>query len=233
MTRFAPIRLLSGLALAALLTSCAGSGAGVDTAADGGAASAAEHSSGPAASTANDSADAGSTDAATSSGTGPGGAGNADGAGNPGGPGGDPAGGGGTDVEAQGNPGAPGDVSVFEEAGVPFSALRDDAAGKCADGVCTLLEPVVGAGNPDDLGTVDDCIIQSQDDISYDPPAQDGFFQRGATVQATVDCTVQDSGTDGTDGTDGTGDTSTTDGDGSDTSVDTGDQQPPADGSQG
>ena len=232
MTRFAHARLLSGLALAALLTSCAGSGAGVDTTADGAAASAAEHSSGPAAATGNDSADAGGTDAATSSGTGPDGAGNADGAGNPGAPGGDPAAGG-TDVEAQGNPGAPGDVSVFEEAGVPFSVLRDDAASKCADGVCTLLEPVVGAGNPDDLGTVDDCIIQSQSDIAYDPPAQDGFFQRGATVQATVDCTVQDSGTDGTDGTDGTGDTSTTDGDGSDTSGDTGDQQPPADDSQG
>ena len=122
-------------------------------------------------------------------------------AGNPGGPGGsgDEAG---TDVEAGGNPGAPGDVAVFEEAGVPHSVLRDDAASRCAHGVCTLLEPVATAGNPDDVGGLDECVIQQQSDIHYQPPAENGFFQKGATVQAEVDCTADGSNPDGTDGTD-------------------------------
>ena len=125
-------------------------------------------------------------------------------AGNPGGPGGsgDEAG---TDVPQGGNPGAPGDVAVFEEAGVPHSVLRDDAANKCADGVCTLLEPVATVGNPDDVGGLDECIIQQQSDIHYEPPAKDGLFRKGATVQADVDCTADESTTDGTDGTDTSG----------------------------
>ena len=126
-------------------------------------------------------------------------------AGNPGGPGGagDEAG---TDVAASGNPGAPGDVAVFEEAGVPHSVLRDDAANKCADGVCTLLEPVATVGDPDDVGGLDECIIQQQSDIHYKPPAKDGLFQKGATVQADVDCTTDDPPTlGGTDGSDTSG----------------------------
>jgi hypothetical protein len=123
--------------------------------------------------------------------------------GNPGGPGGsgDEAG---TDVGASGNPGAPGDVAVFEEAGVPHSVLRDDAANKCAHGVCTLLEPVATAGNPDDVGGLDECIIGKQSDIHYTPPAKDGLFSKGATVQADVDCTADESNPDGMNGTDGT-----------------------------
>jgi hypothetical protein len=127
----------------------------------------------------------------------------------PGGPGGDSDGGAdGTDVGAQGgNPGAPGDVAVFEEAGVPFSVLRDDADAKCAGGVCTLADPVVTAGDPSDLGGVEECLIAEQSDISYDPPAQDGLFQKGATVTALVDCTADDSGDSGNQGSgDGTGD---------------------------
>jgi hypothetical protein len=81
--------------------------------------------------------------------------------------------------------------------------LRDDAANKCVHGVCTLLEPVVGAGNPDDLGGVDECLIRKQSDIRYDPPAEGGLFRKGARVQATVDCTTDDSSTDGTSGTNG------------------------------
>jgi hypothetical protein len=129
-------------------------------------------------------------------------------AGNPGGPGGsgDEAG---TDVTAGGNPGAPGDVAVFEEAGVPHSVLRDDAATKCAGGVCTLLEPVATVGNPDDVGGLDECIIDKQSDIHYQPPAKDGLFAKGATVQAHVDCTAGDSNTDGTNGSDTSGSTDT------------------------
>jgi hypothetical protein len=80
---------------------------------------------------------------------------------------------------------------VFEEAGVPFSVLVDDAAGRCADGVCSLQEPVVTDGDPDDVGGVGECLIDEQSDIVYDPPAQNGFFQEGATVTAHVDCTVE------------------------------------------
>lgn len=129
----------------------------------------------------------------------------ADAQGQPGGPGADSDGGGGdADVEAGGgNPGAPGDVAVFEEAGVPFGVLRDDAASACAGGVCTLAEPVVTAGDAADLGGVDECLIPRQSDIHYDPPAENGFFQEGATVTAHVDCTVEDSGSDG-DGGSGT-----------------------------
>ena len=101
-------------------------------------------------------------------------------------PGGDRDAGG--DDSTEGNPGAPGDVAVFEEAGVPFSVLRADAETKCADGVCTLAEPQVEDGDPDDVGGVDECLIKEQSDISYDPPAEGGFFQEGATVTARVDC---------------------------------------------
>jgi hypothetical protein len=163
--RFFAVRFVAGLCLAGMLASCAGGG--VNTAADNAAASAAGH--------------AGPTHDGSH--------------GNPGAPGGDPAAGGGSDVQAQGNPGAPGDVAVFEEAGVPYSVLADDAAGKCAGGVCRLLAPVVGAGNPHDVGGVGECVVRKQSDIRYDPPAQGGFFRHGATVQATVDCTGTDSGT--------------------------------------
>lgn len=189
MVRRPPARCLTVLCLGVVLAGCAGA-TGVDTAADRSAASAAEHVSG-AAEPGQGTTDAGPTrptpTGATPAGDGPGG--------NPGAPGADPAGGGdSTDVVAQGNPGAPGDVAVFEEAGVPYSVLKDDAAGTCADGVCTLLEPVVGAGNPDDVGGIDECVIREQSDIRYDPPARDGSFRHGATVQATVDCTADTSG---------------------------------------
>jgi hypothetical protein len=114
----------------------------------------------------------------------------ADPGGNPGGPGGDTDTGGGGGGGGGGNPGAPGDVAVFEEEGVEHSALREHAATKCANGVCTLLEPVPTAGDPDDVGGLDECIIQKKSDIHYDPPAHDGVFQQGATVQAHVDCTT-------------------------------------------
>jgi len=186
-------RCLSGLCLALMLAACGG-GAGVDTAADDAAASAVENGS-TAVAQGEVSSEAGTTAAAPTSKPD---VGKPDvgksGAGNPGAPGGDPAGDGAPDVEAQGNPGAPGDEAVFEEAGVPFSALRNDAAGRCADGVCTLLDPAIGAGNPDDVEGVDHCVVKKQSDIHYDPPAVDGLFRRGATVQATVDCTVPDSG---------------------------------------
>jgi hypothetical protein len=222
MTGRRPARFLCGFCLAVTLAACAGGG--VNTAADDAAASAAGHVSGAA--TPGRGAggqEAGPTEAATTGGAGDGSRGN------PGAPGADPAGDGGTDAQAQGNPGAPGDVAVFEEAGVPYSVLKDDADSRCANGVCTLLDPVVGAGNPDDLGGVDECVIRKQSDIRYDPPAQGGFFRHGATVQATVDCTVQDSGTDATQTTD---DTQTT-GDGSDTSGETSQDQVPADQPQG
>ena len=229
MTGRSPARFLSGLCMALVLAACGG-GTGVDTASDDAAASAAQHASGTA-QPGEGTTGAGTTEASP---TGRGGAGDGS-RGNPGGPGADPADGGGdaTDVEAQGNPGAPGDVAVFEEAGVPYSVLKDDAAGRCADGVCTLLEPVVGAGNPDDLGGVDECVIQRQSDIRYDPPAEGGLFQRGATVQATVDCTTEDTGA----GNTGAGESST-DGtqpadQGGPTSSGTSQDQVPADEPQG
>ena len=93
---------------------------------------------------------------------------------------------------------------------------------RCADGVCTLLEPVPTAGNPDDVGGLDECIIREQSDIHYDPPAHDGVFQEGATVQAQVDCTTDDS-EESTETTDESGSTETTDdSDGSDADRDDG-----------
>ncbi|MCW2580173.1 MAG: hypothetical protein JWR82_1774 [Blastococcus sp.] len=146
-------------------------------------------------------------------GTSPGSDGTAAEAGAAGAPGGDRDAGG-DDGTAQGNPGAPGDVAVFEEAGVPFSVLRQDAASKCADGVCRLADPRIADGDADDVGGVDECTIKEQADIVYDPPAEGGFFQEGATVTAWVDCDPgndDDSGSDTTDGDSGTTDGSTTD----------------------
>jgi hypothetical protein len=159
-----PVPFLCGAVLAVLLTSCAGRSAGGDAA----AASAAEHNGG--------TVDVGSQDA-----------GPTDPAPTGGGAGGDQG-----DGQAGGNAGAPGDVAVFEEAGVPYFVLRDDAVSRCANGLCRLLEPVP-TGNPDDVGGIDQCIIRTQSDIHYDPPAQNGFFQTGATVQVHVDCTVDQS----------------------------------------
>jgi hypothetical protein len=228
MTGPAPLRFLAGLSLAVVLASCAGGGA--NTAADDAAASAAQHVSGaatPGRGTEGQGTEGQGAGPTTAVPTGHSGAGDGS-RGNPGAPGADPAGDGGADAQAQGNPGAPGDVAVFEEAGVPYSALADDAASRCAGGVCTLLAPVVGAGNPDDLGGVEQCVVQKQSDIRYDPPAQGGFFRHGATVQATVDCTVQDSGSDDTPTTDATPTAGA-----SDTSGDTPQGQVPADQSQG
>jgi hypothetical protein len=192
MTRHSPVRLLASCVFVVLLSSCAGGDTSVDPAA---AASAQGQGGTPR-----------SPQPTTSSADGP--AGDGSQGGNPGGPGGsrDEAGTGGTDVEAGGNPGAPGDVAVFEEAGVPHSVLRNDAATKCAHGVCTLLEPVATAGNPDDVGGLDECIVGKQSDIHYEPPAKDGLFQKGATVQADVDCTTDAPPTlGGTDGSDTSG----------------------------
>jgi hypothetical protein len=132
----------------------------------------------------------------------------ADSGGNPGGPGGDRDTGGGGGGGGGGNPGAPGDLAVFEEAGVAHSVLRDDAATKCADGACTLLDPVPTAGNPENIGGLDECIIRDKSDIHYNPPAQNGRFSKGATVQAQVDCTDENSA--GSEGN-GTGESGTTD----------------------
>jgi hypothetical protein len=190
MTHRPPVGLVSGFVFVVLLCSCA-----TDTAVDPAAAASAQGQG-----STSSSSDA-STDSVDSTGNG------GTDRGNPGGPGGsgDDTGTDGTDVQAGGNPGAPGDVAVFEEAGVPFGVLRDDAATTCADGVCTLLEPVPTVGNPDDVGGLDECIIQKQSDIHYEPPAQDGLFQKGATVQADVDCTTDDSTTLGGDGSDTSG----------------------------
>jgi hypothetical protein len=164
-------------------------------------------------------------------GTNPGSDGTAAEAGAAGAPGGDQAESGGEGT-AQGNPGAPGDVAVFEEAGVPFSVLRQDAASTCAGGVCRLADPRIADGDPGDVGGVDECTIKEQSDIVYDPPADGGFFQEGATVTAWVDC-------DPSDDDDGSGDTTggdTTDGDATDGSTPDGDAtdgSTPDDQSQG
>jgi hypothetical protein len=230
MTGRRPVRILCGLCVAAVLAAC-GPG-GVDPAADEAAASAAGQPSPaaipgggaanqqpvptPAAAPGGDRAGAGSR-------------------GNPGAPGADPAVAGGG-APAQGNPGAPGDVAVFEEAGVPYRVLADDAGSRCTDGVCTLLAPVVGAGRPDDVGGIGECLVHEQSDIRYDPPAQGGLFRHGATVQATVDCTVQDSGTGGTQTGDGSGTSAATSGSSSAATATSGgavQDQAPADRSQG
>ena len=202
------VRLLSAGGLVVLLSGCGASGTTVDPA-DAAAASAVGQDRSTAATTTTTTAD-GASSAAGSQENQP--SSSAPPRGNPGAPGGSRDDAGGTDVQAGGNPGAPGDVAVFEEAGVPHGVLRTDAATTCAGGVCTLLEPVVTAGNPDDLGGVDECLIRARSDIRYDPPAQGGLFQKGATVQAHVDCTAPDSGTGGTTGTDpGNGGTTGTD----------------------
>jgi hypothetical protein len=168
------LRLLFGFLLAVLLSSCAGHGTGVDEAADAAAASAAEHSGAP--DVGGGPGDEGSTAAQPTGG-------------NPGGPGGDPAGGG-ADVTAQGNPGAPGDVAVFEEEHAPYSALVNDAATKCADGVCRLKEPpIILDGHVERVeGGVGKCRIEKKTDILYDPQAQGDLFPHGATVRAQVHC---------------------------------------------
>jgi hypothetical protein len=188
MTRPTLVSLLFGCVLAVPLAACAGTPNVDETAAEAGISSTQTDDGGN-----SSSSDAGSQ-------------------GNPGGPGGDRDTGGGDTGGGGGggNPGAPGDLAVFEEEGVAHSVLRDDAAERCADGACTLLDPVPTAGNPEDVGGLDECIIQSKSDIHYDPPAQNGRFQEGATVQARVDCS--DGNSEGFDGTDETG---TTDGDGS------------------
>jgi hypothetical protein len=187
-------RLLFGFLLAVLLTSCAGRGTGVDEAANASAASVAALNSSGGGGSDGGSQDGGQTDAAP---TGQSGGGGGGGRGLPGAPGGDQAGGG----EDKGNPGAPGDVAVFEEGGgASYGALRDDAATKCAGGVCRLLSPVILDGNPDDVGGVDGCSIQEKTDILYDPPAQGGFFQKGATVTAQVHCASEDNAGGSSDG---------------------------------
>jgi hypothetical protein len=183
MARFPSVRLFCAGVFVVLLSSCAG-GPTAGTS----AATAAGAGTGSSAATATEGGTGGTSGGGTSESQ----------RGNPGGPGGSNDDSGGTDVIAGGNPGAPGDVAVFEEAGVPHSVLRDDAANKCADGVCTLLEPSPTAGHPDDVGGLDECIIQKQSDIHYDPPEQHGLFRKGATVQADVDCTATDSSTETT-----------------------------------
>ena len=208
MTRPSIVSLLFGCLLAMPLAACASTPSVDESAAEAGVSSVPS----------DDGGDSSSSDA--------------DSGGNPGGPGGDAdtggGGGGGGGAGGGGNPGAPGDVAVFEEAGVPHSVLREDAASRCADGVCTLLEPVP-TGNPDDVGGLDECIIREQSDIHYDPPAHDGRFQEGATVQARVDCTTDDS--DGSQTSDsGTTDSGTTDSGTTDSGTS---DQAPADESQG
>jgi hypothetical protein len=212
-------RLLFGFLLAVLLTSCAGRGTGVDEAANASAASVAALNSSGGGGSDGGSQDGGQTDAAP---TGQSGGGGGGGGGLPGAPGGDQAGGG----EDKGNPGAPGDVAVFEEGGgASYGALREDAATKCAGGVCRLLSPVILDGKPDDVGGVDECTIENKTDILYDPPAQGGFFQKGATVTAQVHCPPEDSsggssGRENPAGGDPAGDSTTS----ASTTSDTGDQ---------
>ena len=192
MTRYSPARSLLAVLVAAGLAACGGGDAGVDeSAAQAGISSSQDtgedQSSGTAGEDAGDSDDDGEPQ---------------DDGGSPGGPGGDPEGNGGGEGEgggeAEGNPGAPGDVAVFEEAGVTFGDLRNGSAQEfCVErGLCTLAEPEVIAGDPDDLGGVDECLIREKTDIVYDPPARDGRFPEGATVTARVDCsTGEDEGT--------------------------------------
>ena len=170
MTRRPPVRLLSGAAFLVLLTSCAGGGTAVDSAAE--AASAAASATATAESL---GGSAPSTPEPT---------------GNPGAPGAGRAADAGGAV-AGGRPGAPGDVAVFEEGGdAPYSALVDDAATKCAGGACTLREPpIVLDGDPARVdGGVGACTIADKKDILYDPEAQGGKIPTGATVRAKVHC---------------------------------------------
>jgi hypothetical protein len=172
-------RYALGLCLALSLAAC-GSSPNVDeSAADAGVSSAQD--------TGSDRTPAAGGSGADGSGGGVDGSG---GGGLPGGPGADPAGGGDDGGVAQGNPGAPGDVAVFEEGGdAPYSALVDDAATKCADGACSLQSPIILDGDPDRVeGGVGACTIAEKTDILYDPPAQGGRFQTGATVTAQVHC---------------------------------------------
>ena len=194
------LRYALGLCLALSLTACGSASNTHESAATAGVSSAQD------------------TDDDRSSAAGGGVVGRSEGGGLPGGPGADPAGGDDGGV-AQGNPGAPGDVAVFEEGGdAPYSALVDDAATKCADGVCSLRSPIILDGDPSRVdGGVGACTIAEKTDILYDPPAQGGLFQKGATVTAQVHCADVETPVENTD--DGTpsendpaGDGSTSDG---------------------
>jgi hypothetical protein len=193
--------VLAGLT-AAVLTACGGGDTSVD-----------ESAAGAGVSSAQDTGDQSSTSASDDDGGVPGTGSYDGGRGLPGGPG-DPegdggggdggggdggggdggggnGGGGGGGNGGGGNPGAPGDVAVFEEAGVTFETLKTGSAQTvCVEqGLCTLAEPDVIDGDAAEVeGGVDQCIIKLKSDIRYDPPAQDGFFQKGAVVTARVDC---------------------------------------------
>ncbi|WP_324275269.1 hypothetical protein [Blastococcus brunescens] len=112
-----------------------------------------------------------------------------------------------------------------------FGTLRNGSAQSvCVEqGLCTLADPVVTAGDPDDLGGVDECLIREQSDIRYDPPARGGVFPEGATVTAHVDCTDPDA--EESDGTD-TGETNPDD-HGTDDSTGDGTEDSPDDGTEG
>ena len=192
MTRHSPARYLLAVLAAAGLAACGGGDTGVDeSAAQAGISSAQDTGDDGSGSTGSGGEDVEDSD---------------DDGGAPGGPGGDPEGngGGGDDGgEAEGNPGAPGDVAVFEEAGVTFGDLRNGSAQEfCVDqGLCTLGEPEVVQGDPDEVGGVDECLIREKTDIRYDPPARDGRFPEGATVTARVDCSTGEDEVDPEEGT--------------------------------
>src|SRR3954471_5942195 len=191
MTRRSSVRLLSGAVFLVLLSSCAGSGTGVDPAADAAAAASAngERSSGGSTTGTPTAPDAANHGNPGGPGADPADGGGGDGGGGDGGGGGGDGGGGGGGGPPQGTPGAPGDVAVFEETG-PYQNLVDDAATKCANGVCTLKEPpIILDGHVDRVpGGVGDCTIAKKEDIRYAPPAQGGLFPHGATVRAQVHC---------------------------------------------
>jgi len=187
-----PRCVLAGL-MAAVLTACGGGDTSVDESAAGAGVP-------PSQNTGDQSSTSASVDDGGVPGTGsddggrglPGGPGDpeGDGGGNGGGGNGGGGNGGGGDGDG-GNPGAPGDVAVFEEAGVTFETLKTGSAQTvCVEqGLCTLAEPDVIDGDAAEAeGGVDQCIIKLKSDIRYDPPAQDGFFQKGAVVTARVDC---------------------------------------------
>ena len=170
MTRHSPFRLLLGFLPAVLLSSCAGTGAGTDEAADAAAASAAEQVRGPGGSVGSGGMDSGSqaavyTSAATT----------------------------GRTVDAL--PGGPFDLEVFHTIGGGYSGLRSSVDSRCEGGTrCHLGNPEIVDGQPGDI-SVDDCRVAS---ITYDPPSQvrEGkeLFQEGAAVIAHLECNPDGSG---------------------------------------
>ncbi|TFV86291.1 hypothetical protein [Blastococcus sp. CT_GayMR16] len=198
MTRPSFLRLLFAFLLAVGLSSCAGSGTGVDEAADAAAASAAEQDDRSEDGGSDDGgSDDGSqddvrTDAATTGENGGGGRG--------GGP--DP------ETGAGARPGGPFDVEAFEQIGQSAEEFLPFGREYCSGGRCTLVEERF------DDPEAEFCRVS---DFRYDPPARpegapasDQVIQRGTTVTVVLACPPEGTGELGT-GEEGTGEEGTTD----------------------